>query len=190
MTPEFRAGLRHASQLLVVVGLRNVASSGVLVLVPILWHELHRPLGEAAALLSILFLAGAVGNMSGGALSDRLGPKPVLIGSAAFSSLFLWAFLNAEGPWIWVSMAALGFALYSSSSVVMVYSQALFPTNKGMASGIALGVGNTLGAMAVSVLGLIAASYGPKTALLVGGATLLTSIPFALRLRLPNRPAE
>jgi FSR family fosmidomycin resistance protein-like MFS transporter len=187
-TPEFRAGLRHASQLLVVVGLRNVASSGVMVLVPILWHELHRPLGEAAALLSLLFLAGAVGNMSGGALSDRLGPKPVLIGSAAFSSLFLWGFLHSEGPWTWILMAALGFSLYASASVVMVYGQALFPTNKGMASGIALGVGNTLGALAVGGLGVIAAAYGPKTALLVGAATLLASIPFVLRLRVPSPP--
>lgn len=183
LTPEFREGLRHAANLLAMVGLRNLASSGVLVLVPILWHDLHRPLAQAAALLSLMFLAGALGNMSGGALSDRLGPKPVLIGSAVLSSACLIGFLNTSGPVAWVMMGALGFALFSSSSVVMVYGQALFPKNKGMASGITVGVGNTLGALAVSLLGVVAAAYGPKTALLVGAATLLGSIPFTLRLK-------
>ncbi|MGC8488522.1 MAG: MFS transporter [Clostridia bacterium] len=183
LTPEFRDGIRHAANLLAMVGLRNLASSGVLVLVPILWHDLHRPLGQAAALLSIMFLAGALGNMSGGALSDRLGAKPVLIGSAVLSSACLTAFLNVTGPLAWVMMGALGFALFSSSSVVMVYGQALFPHNKGMASGITVGVGNTLGALAVGLLGVIAAAYSPKTALMVGAATLLCSIPFTLRLR-------
>jgi FSR family fosmidomycin resistance protein-like MFS transporter len=182
-TPEFRQGLRHAANLLAMVGLRNLASSGVLVLVPILWHELHRPLAEAAGLLSVMFLAGAFGNMSGGALSDRLGPKPVLIGSAVLSSACLVAFLTVGGPWSWITMAALGFCLFSSSSVVMVYGQALFPNNKGMASGITVGVGNTLGALAVALLGLVAAAYGPKVALMVGAATLLGSIPFTLRLK-------
>jgi FSR family fosmidomycin resistance protein-like MFS transporter len=185
-TPEFRQGLRHATKLLIVVGLRNLSSMSVMIMVPILWHSLHRPLSESAALLSLLFLAGSVGNMSGGGLSDRLGPKPVLIGSAILSSFFLWQFVFAQGIWTWLLMGFLGFSLYSTASVVMVYGQALFPHNKGLASGLTLGVGNTLGALAVGLIGLIADRWGAETGLLVCALSLLLSIPFSWMLSVPE----
>lgn len=188
-TPEFKQGLRHASNLMAVVGLRNLASMSVLVLVPILWHTLHRPLADAAGLLSILFLAGSLGNMSGGALSDRVGPRPVLIGSAILSSLFLFLFLHVQGVWVWVLMALLGYALYATASVVMVAGQALFPQNKGMASGLTLGVGNTIGALSVGLVGLVADRYGASTGLLVAAAALLVSLPFSWTLRVTPAPS-
>ncbi len=185
-TPAFRRGLKHAGNLLVVVVLRNMASMATLTLVPILWHSLHRPLGESAALLSTLFLVGSIGNMSGGAISDKVGPRPVLIGSALLSSIFLWAFLHATGIGIWISIGLLGFSLYSTGSVVMVYGQALFPENKGMASGLTLGVGNTLGALAVGAIGLLANRIGTVGALDITAVLLLVSIPFSLRLKAPT----
>jgi FSR family fosmidomycin resistance protein-like MFS transporter len=187
-TPEFRQGLRRATSLLVVTGLRNLATMSITILVPILWHHLHRPLTEAAVLLSTMFVAGSLGNMSGGALSDRLGPRPVLIGSAVLSSVFLWQFVQAHGIWIWVTMALLGYALYSTASVVMVYGQSLFPHNKGMASGLTLGVGNTLGAVSVGAVGLVAQHAGPAAGLMVAALLLLVSIPFSWTLR-PATPA-
>ena len=182
-TPAFRQGLKHAGNLLAVVMLRNMASMATLTLLPIMWHTLHRPLSESAALLSTLFLVGSVGNMTGGAISDKVGPKPVLIGSAALSSVFLWAFLHASGIGIWITIGLLGFSLYSTGSVVMVYGQALFPENKGMASGLTLGIGNTLGALGVGAIGLLATRVGSQEALTVTAGLLLVSIPFSLRLK-------
>ncbi len=182
-TPAFRNGLKHAGNLLVVVMLRNLASMATVTLVPILWHSRHQPLSESAALLSVLFLIGSLGNMVGGVISDRLGAKPVLIGSAVASSGFLWWFLHAHGVFIWITMGLLGFALYSTGSVVMVYGQALFPENKGMASGLTLGVGNTLGALAVGGIGILAKHTNIELALATTACLLLVSIPFTLRLK-------
>lgn len=182
-TPSFRKGLRHAGNLLAVVMLRNMASMATMTLLPIMWHTLHRPLSQSAALLSTLFLVGSVGNMAGGAISDRIGAKPVLIGSSVMSALFLWTFLHASGLGIWISIGLLGFSLYSSGSVVMVYGQALFPENKAMASGLTLGLGNTLGALAVGGVGLLASHIGAKGALTVTAVALLFSVPFTLRLK-------
>ncbi|MCL4318354.1 MAG: MFS transporter [Firmicutes bacterium] len=188
-TPEFRKGLKHSGNLLLIVMLRNLASMATMTLVPILWHTRHRPLSESAALLSVLFLLGSVGNMTGGAISDRLGAKPVLIGSAVASSAFLWWFLHAQGPFVWIAMGLLGFFLYSTGSVVMVYGQALFPHNKGMASGLTLGVGNTLGALAVGGIGLLAKHTNTEMALSLTAILLLVSIPFSLRLKTPETPS-
>lgn len=187
-TPAFRNGLKHSTNLLGVVMLRNMASMATMTLVPILWHHLHRPLTESAALLSVLFLVGSIGNMAGGAISDRFGAKPVLVGSALASTVSLWMFLSTTGIGIWIWMGLLGFSLYSTGSVVMVYGQALFPENKGMASGLTLGVGNTLGALAVGGIGILAKHVGVVTALNVTAILILASIPFSLTLKGVSTP--
>ena len=183
-TPEFIDGLHRSSSLLVVVALRNMTALTTLTLVPILWHSLGFPLTATAGLLSLLFIAGSIGNVAGGALSDVIGPKPVLIISAVLSSLWLFLFLKVHILILsYVLVALLGASLYSTGSVVMVFGQALFPSNKGMASGLTLGFGNTLGTFGVALIGVIADRYSPITGLYVTAFTLLLSIPFVLRLK-------
>lgn len=192
ITPEFVAGLRQAGTLLVVVGLRSMATLTTLTLVPIWLKQMGQPMAESAGLLSVLFIVGSLGNIAGGFVSDLVGSKPVLIGSAILSSFFLGLFilLQERAASLWLSLlmvGLLGAALYSTGSVVMVFGQALFPQNKGMASGLTLGLGNTLGALGVAVTGLVAQHYGPATGLWVVAVLVLFSIPFVLTLR--ERPA-
>ena len=183
-TPEFVRGLRASTSLLAVVALRNMTSLATLTLVPIWWHSLGYPLADTATLLSLLFVAGSVGNVLGGALSDVVGPKPVLVASALFSSLWLLLFLRERSLALsFVLIALLGASLYATASVVMVFGQALFAANKGMASGLTLGLGNTLGSFGVALIGLVADRYTPTTGLHVTAFTVLLSIPFVLALK-------
>lgn len=183
LTPEFVSGLRKASRLLTVVGLRSMATLTTLTLLPILWKLHGHPMTETASLLSLLFIAGSIGNVAGGAISDRVGAKPVLIASALFSSLWLILFVNTNNIVLaFILIALLGASLYSTGSVVMVFSQALFPKNKGMASGLTLGIGNTLGSFGVAVIGFIADKYSPVVGLWIVAIAVLLSIPFVLGL--------
>lgn len=184
LTPEFISGLRRAGRLLVVVGLRSMTTLATLTLVPILWESWGRPMTETAGLLSILFIAGSIGNITGGALSDIFGPKPILIASALLSSFWLLLFLESKNLILtFILIALLGASLYSTGSVVMVFSQELFPQNKGMASGLTLGIGNTLGSLGVAVIGFIADYYSPVAGLLVTALAVLLSIPFVIGLK-------
>lgn len=183
-TPEFIHGLRQGGSLLLVVALRNMTALTTLTLVPILWESLNYPMAATAGLLSVMFIAGSIGNFIGGALSDIVGPKPVLIGSAILSSLWLFLFLQVHIMALsFVLVALLGASLYSTSSVVMVFGQALFPANKGMASGLTLGVGNTLGTFGVALIGLIADHYSLYAGLYLTVFAVLLSIPFVIRLK-------
>ncbi len=184
VTASFVQGLRSAGSVLTVVGLRSMATLATLTLVPIWWKASGRPITETAGLLSLLFVAGSLGNVAGGFLSDYVGSKPVLIGSAVLSSLFMSLFLLFRNPVLDVIVfALLGAALYSTGSVVMVFSQALFPENRGMASGLTLGIGNTLGSFGVGIIGFIADRTTPATGLWVVAGAVLLSIPFVIRLR-------
>ncbi len=187
LTPEFLAGAKQSGNLLVVVGLRAMTTLSTLTLVPIWWKALGRPMAETATMLSLLFVVGSFGNVAGGALSDFFGAKPVLIGSAVFSSAALSLFLATPKTALSLLLVALlGGALYSTGGVVMVFSQALFPNNRGLASGLTLGIGNTLGALGVAGIGLIADRHGPAAGLWVTAMALLVSVPFVLRLRYPT----
>ncbi len=52
-------------------------------------------------------------------------------------------------------------------------AQQIFPENRGMASGLTLGVGNTLGSLGVAVTGLIADRYSPVVGLWFTAVALL-----------------
>jgi len=184
LTPEFILGLRHARPLLGVVGLRSMATMSTLTLVPILGKSLGHSMTTYATLLTVLFIAGSIGNVAGGALSDIFGPKPVLIGSAVLASGFLFAFVESHSILMaYIFIALLGLTLYSSTPVTMVFSQALFPKNKGMASGFAMGIGGTIGSLGVAIIGLIADLYSPTVGLVTVSLILLLSVPLVVILK-------
>lgn len=183
-TKDFMSGLQKSTGLLLVVALRNMTALTTLTFVPILWDALGYPISATAGLLSLLFFAGSIGNMAGGALSDVWGSKPVLIVSALMSSLWLLLFLHVHNMFMsYIFVALLGASLYATSSVVMVLGQSFFPENKGLASGLTLGLGNTLGTFGVALNGLVADHYSPTAGLYVTAFAILLSIPFVLRLK-------
>ncbi|MHB0887033.1 MAG: hypothetical protein ACYC41_14285, partial [Bacillota bacterium] len=59
----------------------------------------------------------------------------------------------------------------------------LFPENRGMASGLTLGIGNTLGSLGVGIIGIIADRTTPAIGLWAVAGAVLLSIPFVIRLR-------
>lgn len=166
-------------------GLRALAAFGVLTFVPILWHERGGSLVAGASLVTVLLVVGIAGNLAGGWLADRVGRRRWLVVSSVLASGLLALFLAVRGPWSWVVMGVMGIALFSSLPVTMLLTQDLFPENRSMASGLALGSGNAVGAFATFLLGPVAAAIGvPGTLLLVAGGVLLAG---CVALFLPDR---
>lgn len=164
------------------VSLRGMVMFGVVTFVPLIWHDHGGSLIGGASLISVMLVVGILGNLIGGALADRIGRRPILVGSSILSAAFLLMYLYAQGFWLWISLGLLGIAVFSTAPVTMLIGQDLFPKSRSMGSGIALGVGNALGAIAVFGLGFVAASYGVQAPLwwLVGFALL--GLPFAFLL--------
>ncbi|OAT80808.1 MFS transporter [Desulfotomaculum copahuensis] len=164
--------------LLAIVGIRSMVASAVLTFLPIWWKLRYGHITHNAFMLSIMLLAGSLGNMAGGYLSDVIGVIPVIVGSSVLSALLVWLFLHSSGIWLWVSIGLLGAALFSTASVTMVLGQSIFPQHKGMASGLALGLGNTLGSAGVGLLGLYAQHLSVVNALYLLAPISLLAIPF------------
>lgn len=142
--------------------LRALGIFGVVTYLPVVWHQRGHSLTEGAALITVLLVVGIIGNISGGHLADRIGRKPVLFGSSMLSMLLLVGFQLSTGPWQWVMLGLFGIALFSSMPLSILIGQDIFPENRSLGSGIALGLSNGLAAVALAGLALLAAARGPE----------------------------
>src|ERR671919_357055 len=76
---------RGLTVLLAIVGLRSLAHMGLFTFIPL--YEISRGHGAAygTRILALFLVAGALGTLLGGPLADRVGRRPVLLGSFVVS---------------------------------------------------------------------------------------------------------
>ncbi len=165
---------------------RAVVMYGVTTFVPILWHSRGGKLVGGASLLTTMLIVGIIGNLSGGALVDRFGRRPVLIVSSFLLIFLTPSFLFVHGEMMWVAAGLFGIALFSTFSATLLIGQDIFPENRALGSGIALGLSNATGALLLMPLGFIAhhGHYNRLFWIFSGMAVLMFCFAFTLGPRL------
>jgi FSR family fosmidomycin resistance protein-like MFS transporter len=162
---------------------RSAVYFGLQTFIP-LWLVDHLGASKAlgnAALISML-AAGALGTLLGGRLADRIGRRPVLIGSMALQLPLLVALL-AVGPAGAIAVAALiGMVTIATFSVTVVMGQEYLPGRVGLASGVTLGLAIGLGGVWASILGVVADSFGLTTVMDIIAILPLAGLALALSL--------
>ncbi len=173
----------HARPLAFLVGYRGVqsfATFGLITFIPILWHLRGGSLVGGASIITTMLVVGVIGNLAGGHLADRIGRRPVLLLSALASAALTVPFAYVHGFWLWIAAAALGIAIFSAIAPSILIGQEIFPENRSMGSGIALGLGNGVGALLVLLLGFwVSTSDLTPTFWALAGASLIC-VPLAL----------
>ena len=168
----FRRHFRPALALVAFAGLRAGALSTVATLMPLLWHRSGGSLVLGASLVTTMIGIGIIGNIAGGLLRDRLGSAVVLWGSSVSSLALLTLLPFAHGFAFWPILALLGIALFSTSPVTGLIGQDIFKENPGLGSGVALGLGNGVGALLLLPIGFAAARLGLTYGLGLGALLL------------------
>jgi FSR family fosmidomycin resistance protein-like MFS transporter len=181
--------------LLVVVALRSVPHFGLFTFVP-LWEKANGASDERATVLLSLFLAaGAIGTLVAGPLADRIGRKPILIGSYVATVPLVVVYVLVGGTAGDVALAFAGASVISTFGITIVMSQEYLPTRIGLASGMSIGLAIGLGGVFAVVLGAVADAIDLQTAMLAIaaapaiGALLALGLPPASAARLVERPA-
>jgi FSR family fosmidomycin resistance protein-like MFS transporter len=118
----------------------------------------------AGASLSILELAGVVGALSGGTLSDRLGRKPLLMGITIVAPLFMVAFLNVSGWMLVPVLLSYGFVSISAGPVFLALIQDNFPENRAVSNGLYISMNFLLRSLAMVLVGVAGDALGLQTA--------------------------
>ncbi len=139
----------------------------------------------SGTLVSSFLLGGVAGTIVGSLLADRWGHKRFLILSLlATSLLFPWIFAT-QGALLFVVLPAVGITLISSFTVTIVMAQRLLPQNLGIASGLMVGFAIGTGGIGVTLLGVIADTFGVAYALKSLMLLPLTGLGLSLLIRYP-----
>lgn len=97
-------------------------------------------LRQAALVLTLYLAAGALGGFIGGNLSERFGPRRVILASFLFSTPFMaYFFLLNQGPWGIAALALGGLILLFTIPVNVVVAQELAPRQAGTVSALMMG---------------------------------------------------
>jgi FSR family fosmidomycin resistance protein-like MFS transporter len=178
---------RLLGALVSVVGVRSWASTTLVTFLAVLATQRGATPSEAAQVLTVFLITGAVGGFAGGAAADRFGRDQVVIGSLLLSVPFgVWLGLQSQfGPMFWVATAASGFFLNGSWISLTVRGQESVPGSLAMMSGLMLGLSIGLGGLAVTPIGLVAESVGLGRVVVVASCLPLLG---ALMMRFVPRP--
>jgi len=128
-------------------------------------------------------LFGGLGTIVAGPLADRIGRRPVLIGSLALSAPLTLVFITVGGAVGAVALCGVGICVIGTFGVTMVMSQEYLPRHIGTASGLSIGLSIGLGGIAAVGLGALADTLDLQAALYVCAAAPLAGL--ALTLLLP-----
>ena len=174
------------SLLTAIVILRSWVHFGMVTYLPQYYvNYLGRSEGYAATLTTVFLLAGAGGTLVAGPVADRIGLRNVILISMALMAPLMYWFTVADGYWVMVLVAILGFAVVSTFAITVVFGHELLPYNVGLASGITMGFGIGMGGVGTAALGWVADVWGLPMVFHV--MIFLPILAFFLTFFLPRR---
>ncbi|HVA29603.1 MAG TPA: MFS transporter [Candidatus Baltobacteraceae bacterium] len=150
----------------VVVALRSTTFLAAVTFTPVFaMHVAGVGAGLGSFALFALLLGGAAGTISGGRLADRIDRRRVISLSLALTALF-GAALALAGAYagnyavITILASCFGVSLGLSAGVLVVLGQEYLPKHIGIASGVTLGLANTVGGLAAPAIGKVGDDFG------------------------------
>jgi FSR family fosmidomycin resistance protein-like MFS transporter len=146
--------------LVMVVVLRSWCQLGVVSFLPFYYVNHHIALAHAELYTFLFLLAGAVGTLLGGPLSDRIGRRRFLLWSMLLSVPGAWLLPRASGALAVPVLLIFGFTVLSSFAVTVVLGQTLVPRNIGLASGLMIGFAVGAGGIGATLMGFLADRFG------------------------------
>lgn len=141
---------------------------------------------QAASLLSLIGVHSILGRLGAGALSDRIGARPVLTAGILLQAVFMVWLVRAGSPWMFYLFAALFGVTYGGNFVLMprLTSQIFGSTSMGaifgalsVADGIGYGTGPWLAGRLYDATG----SYDISFLVVAGGLLAAALLSFGLR---------
>jgi MFS transporter, FSR family, fosmidomycin resistance protein len=160
---------RGFSVMSIVVALRSTTFLAAVAFTPIFAMRVaHVNAFTASVVLFLLLLGGALGTMIGGRLADRIDRRRVVSLSLACTAVTgALIALTGASPFPFVALLVLaplfGISLGLSAGVLVVVGQEYLPKHIGIASGMTLGLANTIGGIAAPAFGRIGDLHGLAT---------------------------
>jgi FSR family fosmidomycin resistance protein-like MFS transporter len=178
--PKLRSLLRVASRLflpvfVILIG-RSFLISSMAVFLPTLMMREGSSLLVAAGALSLYEVAGVLGALASGTLSDRYGRRPLLVAALAVSSAMIFLLLKAQGWVVIPALLLLGFAALSMQPVMLAVIQDQLSDQRAVANGLYLAMSFVMRPFAAVVIGILGDWLSLRHAFLVTACVALVSL--------------
>jgi FSR family fosmidomycin resistance protein-like MFS transporter len=141
---------------------------------------LHSTAANGSMALSVLFTLGIFMTYLGGVLADRFGYIKVMRIAFLVMVPAMLAFTNSKQLWLslWL-LLPVAFSLFIPYSSIVVLGQTYLGKSVGLASGITMGLGTTMGGMMSPLVGWGADQWGIGPALQILWVVALLGLAFA-----------
>jgi FSR family fosmidomycin resistance protein-like MFS transporter len=166
---------------------RAFALSAINGYLPTLLSENGASLLFAGASLTLYQGAASVGVVIGGALSDRLDRRPVMLASNAVTPLLLAAFLAVDGTGQLLALILMGFVAVTYNPAALAVVQETATHNRALATSVYLALMFFIRSLATVTVGAIADQASLRTAFALSAGVFLLGVPLALLLPLTER---
>jgi FSR family fosmidomycin resistance protein-like MFS transporter len=147
--------LRPLLVLWLIVVLRSIVISAYQTFLPLLLSGRGSSIVAGGVAVFLFGGIGAIGGVSGGTLSDRIGRRRMMALSLVLSTPLLFLFIRSHGPWAYVFLAAGGIAVYLSAAVTIVMAQELMPHRASVASSIVMGLAWGTAGLSLTAIGAL-----------------------------------
>lgn len=169
-----------------VITFRAWTHISVVVFLPLYFIARQVSLSDSSLILTVFLVAGAVGGLAGGYISDVTDRKLVTIVSMLAAAPLFLAFLLTSGPISLTLLALTNFALMAAFSVNITMSQEMLPGREALAGGLSLGLAMGMGGIAAMLTGMISDRVGLSEALFTVAA--LPAVAGLLGVLIPRIP--
>ena len=164
---------------LLTVGSYGLAAYGFGVLIGPVHDDTGWPVGSLSAAFTLSMLASGIGAVASGWLLDRVGGRPVLLGSLAVGSLFLLLAAESRNVGSFTVAWAVGGGIIGAGlfyNVTMALTARLFPGDRVRAFAILTFVGGFASVIYFPVMGLLVDALGWRSAMRVVVALLILHV--------------
>ena len=168
--------------LITVIFLRMWVNSAITTYLPQLTKASGFGIDYSSNLQFAILFPLAFGGLIGGSMSDRIGRRPIIVGSLLFAGPLLLLVLMTLGPRAYLVAPFLGIMVGASFPITLVMAQELLPKGIGLMSGLALGFTFIAGGIGVAISGWLADHFGLMPMLIAMAGLLLIAGCIALLL--------
>lgn len=177
--------------LCLMASLRSMAQTGLLVFLPLFLSDVLKvtPVVMGVA-ITAMHLGGAIVSPIAGALSDRIGRRPVVMGGLGASTLLIAALTLIGDQTVFVaSVSVLGFVLYAVRPVIHAWMMDLAPADmRGSATSLLFGTQSALSVLIPMLGGAVADAYGLREVFYLIAAIMALANLAVFALPRPKRP--
>jgi len=184
LVEAFEGAQRPMALLFAITVMREFTRLAVATFLPIVLAMQGRSLLAGGVTLSLFSLAGALGGMVGGVLSDTWGRKSIIAVSGLLCVPLLYGVFHTDGLLALGCLMLAAGTLSGANSVIIALAQELVPTRAGTASSVVMGLGWGVAGILLIGFGSLAEVIGVPRALDI--AITLPLLAFGLSLWLPH----